>query len=306
MRQPKDALTPAAFSVEAAEKWALHRAVALAADPFRLLALWSVSFLVQAHPSERKTRYTMRIAQAEGYGRSGGLGPGLPDPDPDLVGLDTRRILKDRRWRDEADRAAIADLVIGQVSRPADEQIVLDDTLRGKYAARAEIFADEATRVLQRRGTEPRKVDQRRVLVVGATAGILDALLGRGLDVCATDLSPDVVGQTLGGVQVLDGTAANAGLMKDADLAIVTGISLTNGTMSELMSLAKTHNTSTIVWAITGKNFAAARPGDDSHLAAAGLTRDLLCRSRGRSGGDNRVSAAGRARAGSEVDHRDV
>lgn len=255
MRQPKDALTPAAFSVEAAEKWALDRAATLPDDPFRLLALWSVSFLVQADPSERKTRYTMRIAQADGYGRSGGLGPGLPDPDPDLVGQDTRRILKDRRWRDDADHAAIADLVIGQVSRPADEQIVLDDTLRGKYVARAKIFADEAGRVLQRRGAEHRKVNRPRVLVVGATAGILDALLRRGLDVCATDLSPDVVGQTLGGVQVLDGKTANARLMKDADLAIVTGISLTNGTMPDLMSLAKTHNTSTMIWAITGKNF---------------------------------------------------
>ncbi len=255
MRQPKDALTPSAFSVEAAEKWALHRAAALAPDPFRLLALWSVSFLVQVDPSERKTRYTMRIAQAEGYGRSGALGPGLPDPDPDLVGQDTRRILKDQRWRDEADHAAIADLVIGQVSRPADEQIVLDDTLRGKYAARAKIFADEANQVLQRRDAEHRKANQPRVLVVGATAGILDALLRRGLDVCATDLSPDVVGQPLGGVQVLDGKTANAQLMKDADLTIVTGISLTNGTMPELMSLAKTHNTSTMIWAITGKNF---------------------------------------------------
>jgi len=255
LRQPKDALTPAAFSVDAAEQWALHRAEALTADPFRLLALWSVSFLVQADPSERKTRYTMRIAQAEGYGRSGGLGPGLPDPDPDLVGQDTRQILKDRRWKDEADRAAIADLVIGQVSRPADEQIVLDETLRGKYTARAEIFADEATRVLQGRAAEARKGNRRRVIVVGATAGILHALLRRGLDVCATDLASDVVGRTLGGVQVLDGRVANARLMKDADLAIVTGISLTNGTMPELMSLAKTHNTSTMIWAITGKNF---------------------------------------------------
>jgi len=255
LRQPKDALTPAAFSVDAAEQWALLRAEALTADPFRLLALWSVSFLVQADPSERKTRYTMRIAQAEGYGRSGGLGPGLPDPDPDLVGQDTRRILRDRRWKDEADRAAITDLVIGQVSRPADDRIVLDETLRGKYTARAEIFADEATRVLQGRGAEPRKGNRRRVLVVGATAGILHALLGRGLDVCATDLSSDVVGRTLGGVRVLDGRVANARLMKDAELSIVTGISLTNGTMPELMSLAKTHNTSTMIWAVTGKNF---------------------------------------------------
>lgn len=255
MRQPRDALTPSAFSVEAAEKWALDRAAPLPLDPFRLLALWSVSFLVQADPSERKTRYTMRIAQAEGYGRSGGLGASLPEPDPDLVGEDTRRILKDRLWRDEGDRAAIVDLVIGQVSRPADEQIVVDDTLYGKYVARAKIFASEADRVLQRRGAEHCKAHPPRVLVVGATVGILDALVRRGFDVCATDLSPDVVGQTLGGVPVLDGKTANAPLMKDADLVIVTGLSLMNGTMPHLMSLAKTHNTSTMIWAITGRNF---------------------------------------------------
>jgi hypothetical protein len=255
LRQPKDALTPAAFTIEAAEQWALDRAAALPVDLFRLVALWSVTFLVQAEASERKTRYTMRIAQSEGYGRSGGHGPGLPDPDPDLVGEDTRRILKERRWRHDADRVAIADLVIGQVSRPADERIVLDDSLHEKYVMRTKIFADEAERVLRRRDSERRKVDRPRVLVVGATAGILDALARRGLAVCATDLSPDVVGQTLGGVPVLDGRTATPRLMKDADLTIVTGMSLTNGTLPELMSLAKTHNTSTIIWAITGKNF---------------------------------------------------
>ena len=255
MRQPKDALTPAAFTIQAAEQWALDRAAALPVDLFRLVALWSVTVLLQAEASERKTRYTMRIAQSEGYGRSGGLGPGLPDPNPDLVGEDTRRILKERWWRHEADRAAIADLVIGQVSRPADERIVLDDTRHGKYVTRTKIFADEAERVLKRRDAEHRKVDRPRVLVVGATAGILDALARRGWDVCATDLSPDAVGQTLGGVQVLDGRTATPQLMKDADLTIVTGMSLMNGTLPELMSLAKTHNTSTIIWAITGKNF---------------------------------------------------
>jgi hypothetical protein len=255
LRQPKDALTPSAFTVEAAEQWALERAAALPVDLFRLVALWSVTFLLQAEASERKTSYTMRIAQSEGYGRSGGHGPGLPDPDPDLVGEDTRRLLKERRWRHDADRTAIADLVIGQVSRPADERIVLDDTLRGKYVTRTKIFADEAERVLRRRAAAHRTIDRPRVLVVGATAGILAALARRGLDVCATDLSPDVVGQTLGGIPVLDGKTATPRLMEDADLTIVTGLSLTNGTLPHLMSLARTHNTSTIIWAITGKNF---------------------------------------------------
>lgn len=164
MRQPRDALTPSAFSVEAAEKCALDRAAPLPVDHFRLRALWSVSLLLQAEPDERKTRYTMRIAQAEGYGRSGGHNPGLPDPDPDLVGEDTRRILEERLWRNDGDRAAIVDLVIGHVSRPADEWIVLDDTLRGKYVARTKIFADEADRVLQRRSVEHRSVNQPHVL----------------------------------------------------------------------------------------------------------------------------------------------
>src|SRR5262249_58233350 len=101
------------------------------------------------------------------------------------------------------------------------------------------------TRVLQGRGAEARTGNRRRVLVVGATAGILHALLGRGLDVCATDLSSDVVGRTLGGVRVLDGRVANARLMKDAALAIVTGISLTNGTLPDRMHLPNTHNTPT-------------------------------------------------------------
>jgi hypothetical protein len=255
LRQPKDALIPSAFSLEAAERWAVDRAISLPGDAFRLRALWSVSYVVQAQPGERKTRYTMRIAQAEGYGRSGGLGPGLPDPDPDLVGEDTRRILSERLWRSDNDRFAITDLVLGQVSRLADERIVLDDAFHGKYVARAKIFADEVNHLLQRRGMEQHTARPPRVVVVGATAGILSSLVRAGLEVRATDLSPDIVGRTLGGIEVLDGRTANVGLMKDSDVAIVTGMTLTNGTLPDLMNLAKTHNTSTIIWAITGKNF---------------------------------------------------
>ena len=221
-------LVPAAFSVEAAEEWALGRAAALPADLFRLIAMWSVRFLLQAVPDERKACYTMKIAQAETYGRSGGFGP-VPDPDPALVGEDTRRILKGRLWRDDGDRVAITDSVVGQISRPPDEHVVLDDRAHAKYVARAELFADEAERIVQRRGAARLKQPHRpRVLVVGATAGILAALVRRGFEVSATDLSADIVGRPLGGVLVLDGESANAELMPDADLAIVTGQSLMN------------------------------------------------------------------------------
>jgi Putative heavy-metal chelation len=254
-RQPQDVLRPAAFSVEAAEKWALARAGQLPAAPFRLTALWYVNFVRQAEPGERKTRYAMKIAQAQNYGLAAGFTPTLPEPEPGLVGEDTRQILKHGLCRDYIERTALVDLVIGQVSRPADHQITLDDTAHAKYVARAQIFADEVERILQRKGAAYWKGDTPRVLVIGATAGIIGALIQRGFPVSATDLWPEVVGKELGGVRVENGKTANARLMKEADLAIITGMTLPNRTLPGLMTLAKTHNTSTMIWAITGRNF---------------------------------------------------
>ena len=93
------------------------------------------------------------------------------------------------------------------------------------------------------------------MLVIGATAGIIGALARRGLEVSATDLWPEAVGQRLGGVKVQDGRTANTDLMKAADLAIITGMTLANGTLADLVTLAKRHNTSIMIWAITGRNF---------------------------------------------------
>ena len=254
-RQPQDALTPAAFAVEAAETWALERSGKLSEDLFRLTALWYVNFVRQPEPAERKTRYVMKVAQAQNYGIAAGFTPTLPDPDSSLVGADTRQILKHRRCRDYIERTALVDLVIGLVSRQADQQRTLDGTPHAKYVTRGQIFAEEAERILQRKGSTYVKSRTPRVLVIGATAGIIGALVRCGLHVSATDLWPEVVGRELGGVSVENGKTANARLMKEVDLAIITGMTLPNRTLPRLMTLAKRHNTSTVIWAITGRNF---------------------------------------------------
>lgn len=149
-------LSPSAFSVEAAEKWALDRASRLPAHLFRLTALWYVNFVRQPVPGERKTRYTMKVAQSEDYCIAAGPTLGLSDPSSDLVGQDTRRILENGLCRDYVERTALVDLVIRHVSRPADRQITLDDTPLAKYAARSRLFAHEAEALLQRKGIAAR------------------------------------------------------------------------------------------------------------------------------------------------------
>ena len=90
--------------------------------------------------------------------------------------------------------------------------------------------------------------------VAGATAGILGALLVSGFKVTATDLSPDVVGQNLGGVTVCDAVENYQVRLRRLILSIITGMTLPNGTLRPLLETAKTSNTSTMVWAVTGRN----------------------------------------------------
>jgi hypothetical protein len=253
LRQPCHALEPHAFTLEAIEQWALEKAARLAADRLRLTSLWYLDYIRQDVPEDRKTRYTVRLAQAENYGTAFGPISPLRDADHALVGEDSRQILKDRRFRDDIDRTALIDLVVGHVSAPASHQVVVDQILREKYARRSRLFADEADAVLRRKGPGAIKGRKPCILVIGATSGIIDALVTRGLDVRATDMSPDVLGKSFGGVMVRDATE-NVSLIEAADLAIITGMTLPNRTLPGLIEAAKTHNTSTMIWAVTGKN----------------------------------------------------
>jgi hypothetical protein len=251
---PETVLKPYAFTLEAAEQWALERASTLPAHRFRLNSLWYIDLIRQHAPGERKSRYAGRLAQSENYGIAFGLTSELRDDDRSLVGEDSREILKERRFRDKIDRTALIDLVIEHVSAAPNDRVILDQTFRDKYALRSRLFADEADVVLRRKGSEAIKGSKPRIHVIGATAGMIGGLVSRGFEVTAADESPNVVGQNLGGVTVCD-EAENANLIKAADLVIITGMTLPNQTLPTLIAAAKAHNTSTMMWAITGKNF---------------------------------------------------
>ena len=132
--------------------------------------------------------------------------------------------------------------------------MVLDQTVRDKHAIKSRLFADEAEAVLQRKGVKAIKSGKPHVLVIGAMVGTLTELVARGYQVTATDMSPDMMGQNLGGVTVRDGKE-NESLIRTADLVIITGMTLVNRTLPGLIEAAKNHNTSTMIWAVTGKNF---------------------------------------------------
>jgi hypothetical protein len=84
-------------------------------------------------------------------------------------------------------------------------------------------------------------------------AGTHAVLVARGLEVTATDMSPDVAGRSLGGVTVRNG-CENEKLMEASDIVIATGMTFPNGTLPDLMRAAQNSNASTMIWVVTGRN----------------------------------------------------
>jgi Putative heavy-metal chelation len=259
-RQPHAALNPQAFMIEPTEQWVLEKSSPLPATDFRLASSWYIDFVIQHVPGERKACYTMRLAQSDNYGLACDLTSERGDSeytqarreyDSKIVGEDSRQILREKRFRDALDRVALIDLVAGNVSATASDQVVLDRTLGEKYAVKSNRFGEEAEIALKKRsaikGTKP------RVVVIGAMAGTINELIRRGFEVSATDMDPGVVDHNLGGVKVVKATE-NDRLIREADLLIVTGMTLVNRTLPSVMEAAKINNTSTMIWAVTGKN----------------------------------------------------
>lgn len=233
-RQPHHALKPGAFALETAQQWALDRAGSLPTDQFRLTSFWYVDFIIQHTPGERKTRYAARLAQSQNYGIAFGLTSALRDIDHalalrdldhELIGEDSRVILRDARYRNDMDRTALIDLVMGHVSAMPDHHVILDKVRPEKYLLKSRLFADEAELILQRKGSGAIKGSKPHIVVIGAMAGTISALIARRFDVSATDMSPDVVDRDLGGVMVRNETE-NRRLIEAADLAIITGMTL--------------------------------------------------------------------------------
>src|SRR6185312_11398439 len=108
--------------------------------------------------------------------------------------------------RNDMDRTALIDLVMGHFSATRDAQVILDKTRPEKYLLKSRLFADEAEVILGRKGAGAIKGSKPSVVVIGAMAGTIAALKARGFEVAATDMADDVVGRNLGGTTVNPGT----------------------------------------------------------------------------------------------------
>ncbi len=221
-------------------------------DAVRIRGAWNTSYAIElAHTSSRlHLHYVViqTIAQGCCYYEPAIEAPGLSDS---LLGVDAvASDLGGGAWQ-----IAALDAVYAELCRAPDDRISLDGSNIDKAGARAAIVQEEVERLLER-ATQP--VSQAKVVNVGVVGDFLASLQGcNDITLTASDYYQRIVGRDVSGVTIQHGSMT-AHLVADADVAIVTGMTLATGTLDEIFAVARENGTAIILFAQTGAHFAEA------------------------------------------------
>jgi hypothetical protein len=224
---------------------ALRKTAHLPADAFTIRGFWKVEFAFLPNPAERTFHLNFLVAQTVEQGSC------YYDNDLEinqaLLGRDAREIISEAGCYE----IALLDSLYASIPRsPAEVHELRGNTVE-KAVKRSQIIADEVERLMERMGALPARTT---VVYVGVVGNLLKALRKKGYNVLATDFDPKIVGASLHGVTVEDGTRTYQAV-RDADVAVVTGMTLSTGTLNDIVRVCQEHQTKLVIFAETGANF---------------------------------------------------
>jgi Putative heavy-metal chelation len=224
-----------------------HRDGRLSADATTIRGVWNTSYVIElAEASSRLHLHyvvVQTVAQGCCYYEPTIETPGVSEA---LIGLN----VLSARLVGQAWHIAALDAVFAELCREADDQHVISGSNIEKAEGRASLIASEVTRLL---GSMRRPA---RVANIGVVGDVVDALKrSPEVEVLASDFYQQIVGRTIHGVEVAHGSLTPQ-IVADADVALVTGMTLANGTIDEIMDVAQANGTAVVVFAQTGAHFA--------------------------------------------------
>jgi len=216
--------------------------------------LWKTSYVVKLASSSSLLHLDYVVVQTRSQGccyferRS----RSAPQVQEDMIGQD---VLATRFDGSAWDIAAL-DAVYADLCGPPTRTFTIEGTNVEKALRRAEVVCEEVLSLAARSFRE-RDRTALQVLNVGVVGDFL-AILGRaGVRLHASDFFEGIVGRRVHDVLVRHGSETLA-LVAEADVALVTGMTLANGTFDDILSTARQHGTRVVVFAQTGAHFATA------------------------------------------------
>ena len=231
---------------------AYERSAHLDDASFLVKGLWKVDLAFKPNVHERVFRYSFLVAQTMGQGCC--YCDKDLEIDADLIGKDSREIVREK----DCFSIAVLDSIYASIPRDAQAVHKFEGNSVEKAGMRASIIVDEVNRLGKAMGKSPGEM---RVLNAGVVGNIVLALKDQCYDVVATDLDENLVGRTLHGVKVEHG-AKTYSLVEDSDVAIITGMTLTTDSLTDIVDTAKRHDSKVLMFAETGANMGEEYTGE--------------------------------------------
>ena len=235
-----------------------------------LRGLRRCDYILRLYPTDPVFNLHYLLAQTVGQGCS------YYDPTDETPILDESLLGKNVLKTDFASRAfrvATLDAVYYSFGNKPTESRIITGTNTDKAKERAAIVCQEAVQLLTKR--RPKHANTYNILNIGVVGSFLSILTsykhqGADITVTASDFYEGVVGTYVHGVKIEDGNgrtdtnlpqlhkgARTLDLVAQADVAIITGMSLANNTLDGILEAALLNKTSMVVFAETGAHFAS-------------------------------------------------
>lgn len=227
-------------------KTALERSKVYPDNSFRLRGLWCFDLLFQPNMNERIFSYRVVLAQCVGQGCC--YTEENPILDRKLIGRDARKVHSTHRSVD----IAVLDAIYSTFDKNPHMHFSLEGPSTKKSVKRTAIVINQVMNELKNRKNHGEKPS---VVNVGAVGNFIEGLKRMQVKVFATDRDPMLIGKTLGGVTV-ESSERTVELLEDCDVGLITGMTLSTGTLDEIIATALKHKTKLVMFAETGANFA--------------------------------------------------
>ena len=224
-------------------KQALEKSDSFKDDDFIIKALWKADVIIKLDIAGGISQYASVIAQTTGQGcchcsKNISL-------EKNLIGKDARKFISSKNCTS----IALLDSIYSSIPRTPQQVYELKGSLSEKTDRRSAIVTAEAKQLLKDRNNE--KI---RVVNVGVVGDFIKKLKEENYQTFATDLNESIIGKTIHGVHIEHGSKTLE-YIKNCDLAIITGMTLSTDTLDEIVRTGKDYGTRLIVFAETGANF---------------------------------------------------
>lgn len=227
----------------ALRKSALDKSKSFKDEDFTIRGFWKMDLAFKPNVYERTFMYSVIIAQTVGQGCC------YCDReliiDKSLIGSDARDII----LYENCVSIAVLDSIFASMQRHPNEAHQLDGYSIDKTDKRNSIILKEIVRLLDNGDKE-----KTTIVNVGVVGNLIKGLKEKGYKVFATDLDKEVIGKSLHGVTVDDGSKTLS-YVRDCSLAVVTGMTIATGSLTDIIKTAKRYNTKLLIFAETGANF---------------------------------------------------